>query len=501
MASGSLTAAALRHRPRQAALIIVLAAVVSASASLGPLYARATEQSILRTVLSEAPVAERGVVVTSSTNTPPSPQRLAHVVDEVRSTAYGPAIGGADASVTVRGFAVSGGSKQAAAQLTSREGLCRHVVLVAGSCLDPDGDSGSVLVSQRNADLFHIETGDVLSLTDANNNKVSRTVTVAGIYRAFDANNEFWFGRRANAAIPPPRQDEPTPRVFDAVYTAWPTLQSQKFSTLRTYADLPLRIQAIDLRNLSDVLAARRSIERQARTVQASSVTGLPELVAASNSQRKQTRVVIPALAIQLAVLGVVVLAFVCAAATEARRPEVALARLRGQGSGGAAALLLRELGLVILIGSLVGGAVGWLVAKFASARWLAPGVTLELRWPVLAAVAAAAVAGLARGHRDRCTDACDSRWSRCCGACPPRLGVAGRADRGCPRCCSSGGRGDAADDGAHLLGRHHRRFTESRCAARAGTARRCRRALARPGDRAGLRPRGRAERCARATS
>ena len=77
MASGSLTAAALRHRPRQAALIIVLAAVVSASASLGPLYARATEQSILRTVLSEAPVAERGVVVTSSTNTPPSPQRLA----------------------------------------------------------------------------------------------------------------------------------------------------------------------------------------------------------------------------------------------------------------------------------------------------------------------------------------------------------------------------------------------------------------------------------------
>jgi hypothetical protein len=143
------------------------------------------------------------------------------------------------------------------------------------------------------------------------------------------------------------------------------------------------------------VLAARRSIERQARTVQASSVTGLPELVAASNSQRKQTRVVIPALAIQLAVLGVVVLAFVCAAATEARRPEVALARLRGQRSGGAAALLLRELGLVILIGSLAGGAVGWQVAKFASARWLAPGVTLELRWPVLAAVAAAAVAGL----------------------------------------------------------------------------------------------------------
>src|SRR4029079_16527488 len=135
-------------------------------------------------------VADRGVAVTSSTNTPPSPQRLADVVDEARSTAYGPAIGGADASVAVRGFAVSGGSSQAAAQLTSREGLCQHVVLVAGSCLDQAGKPSSVLVSQRNADLFHIETGDALSLTDANNDKVGLTVTVAGIYRAFDANNE-----------------------------------------------------------------------------------------------------------------------------------------------------------------------------------------------------------------------------------------------------------------------------------------------------------------------
>src|SRR4051812_43767179 len=194
MASGSLTAAALRHRPRQAALIIVLAAVVSASASLGPLSAGATEQSILRTVLREAPAAERGIVVTSSTNTPPSPQRLAHVVDEVRSAAYGPAVGGGDTSVTVSGFAVSGGSKEAAAQLTTRDGLCQHVVIVAGRCIDPVGSPGSVLVSQRNADLFDIKTGDELSLTDANNDKVSIPATVAGIYRGFDANNEFWFG-------------------------------------------------------------------------------------------------------------------------------------------------------------------------------------------------------------------------------------------------------------------------------------------------------------------
>ena len=37
MAAGSLTAAALRHRPRQALLVAILAAVVSASAMANPL--------------------------------------------------------------------------------------------------------------------------------------------------------------------------------------------------------------------------------------------------------------------------------------------------------------------------------------------------------------------------------------------------------------------------------------------------------------------------------
>jgi hypothetical protein len=68
---------------------------------------------------------------------------------------------------------------------------------------------------------------------------------------------------------------------------------------------------------------------------------------------------------------------------------------LRGQRSGGAAGLLLRELGLLVVVGAAVGGAAGWLVAKFATARWLASGVELELRWPVLAAVATAAIAGV----------------------------------------------------------------------------------------------------------
>ena len=51
MAAGSVTVAALRHRPRQAVLVVVLAAVVTGAAALGPLYARAVEQSVVRNVV------------------------------------------------------------------------------------------------------------------------------------------------------------------------------------------------------------------------------------------------------------------------------------------------------------------------------------------------------------------------------------------------------------------------------------------------------------------
>ena len=58
MAGGSVTVAALRHRPRQAAPgRPALGRRDSASAALGPLYARAVEQSVLKNVLADAPVS------------------------------------------------------------------------------------------------------------------------------------------------------------------------------------------------------------------------------------------------------------------------------------------------------------------------------------------------------------------------------------------------------------------------------------------------------------
>lgn len=392
MPARSMTTAALRHRPGQALLVVVLAAVVSASAALGPLYSRAVEQSIVRTVLSDAPAPDRGVVVAATGKKPPSPDRLASVVSVGKPSELGRPIGGSDVPVTVRTSA--GARPQGTARLTSRDGLCGHLRLASGSCPAEAGPPGLV-VSQRNAASLGLRVGDPVQMGDGAVPATVLRATVVGIYQPFDASGDYWFQRSAAGEIPAVRSPEAALPVLDTFFTTWQAIDSTAWSERRVHVDLPLTLDRVDLAALPDLARAGRVVDAQARTAGAAASSGLPALVASTAAQRRQTRTVVPLLAVQLALLGVVVLGFVCAAATEARRPEVALARLRGLRYAGTAGLLLRELGTLVVTGSLVGGVLGWAVARLALDRWLAPGVHLELRPPVLLAVAGAAAVGV----------------------------------------------------------------------------------------------------------
>ena len=91
----------------------------------------------------------------------------------------------------------------------------------------------------------------------------------------------------------------------------------------------------------------------------ATDIPPLSEQVATGSEQGRTTVVV---LVVQLLVLVAVVLWMVLVAATDDRRPEVALARLRGRGRRGAAAYLLSELLPLTLVGVAVGIPVAPLV-------------------------------------------------------------------------------------------------------------------------------------------
>ena len=103
MAAGSVTVAALRHRPRQAVLVVVLAAVVTAAAALGPLYARAVEQSVLRNVVDRR--HHRPAAPWSSPTGPTRPRRRSSWRRTLRGAVppqFGAPIGGAEAPVRAR---------------------------------------------------------------------------------------------------------------------------------------------------------------------------------------------------------------------------------------------------------------------------------------------------------------------------------------------------------------------------------------------------------------
>ena len=408
MAGGSVTVAALRHRPRQAVLVVLLAAVVSASAALGPLYARAVEQSVLKNVLAEAPVAGSSIAVTATGAAPPSPQDLATTVRGRTPAQFLPPIQGADTPVELRAATAGTGADSSApdgppaarGRLVSRQGLCRHLELAEGRCVRGEG---AVLVSRLAAGVTGVGVGDQLWVSaqasgpdDPDAEPPGRAMSVVGVYEPPTPGDPFWSGRSqaGPAAAQPARTGSDVPAVDD-VLTTWPTIASVEWLALRTHLDIPVDVAAVELDRLPGLAGATKRVDAAARTLDGSAVSEIPALLASTASQRDQARTVIPLLAVQLAVLGVVVLAFVCAAATEQRRPEIALARLRGQGTWGAAGLLLRELGLLVLVGVALGAAVGWLVASAATALWLEDGVVLEARFPVALAVVGAAVAGL----------------------------------------------------------------------------------------------------------
>ena len=89
-------------------------------------------------------------------------------------------------------------------------------------------------------------------------------------------------------------------------------------------------------------------------------------------AQTRQAHRTVPLLMAPMAVLTLFVLWLVLAAATEQRRGEVAVARLRGRGPAGAVGLLLIELLPVLLVGVVLGAAAALLGG--ALTRALLPG-------------------------------------------------------------------------------------------------------------------------------
>ncbi|GAB3787938.1 FtsX-like permease family protein [Nocardioides ungokensis] len=403
----------LRYRPFQAIAIATLAALVTACAAFAPLYDRAMRQALtdikiertapavvglqLRAIASDPRITFGSHVRTR----PPEPEAvLAKVPEDMRASYLAPVLGySAEASVPKGELPPTdaGGPTASTGHVIWRDGACDHVDFTEGGCPTSAGD---VAISEADARTFGLRVGESFKVPGIPLNQASATVPsarlhVSGVYR--QQPGDYWFGLSLTglSGIVDPETDL---LQHDLWLTDRATFTDSSVPPLNGQAstvDLPLDRDAV---GVDDVLGLAGGIQRLAGEARHDTGvfvdvhSGLPSIVQDIRDQTGQSRVTVPLLMAQLGLLAVIVLWLVLLAVTEQRRPEVALARLRGRGRRGARGLLLAELLPVALAGVVPGAAVAVLGAWVARTQVLPGHAPFELGLRFVAAVALAVV-------------------------------------------------------------------------------------------------------------
>ncbi len=393
-----------RYRPFQAAVIALLAALITACAAFAPLYDRAMRQALADIVIAQTPPALSGLQVTGTVDAefgfgfhaqspPPEPELvLSKVPPDLRSHYLDPILGYSAVVTKSPGQPADPGSL-----LVWRDGECEHLELVDGACPSRPGD---IVVSEADVDNFGLRTGTTFAVPGVPGNgrhprPTSVDLTVTGVYRQVPS--DYWFGLqltgRSGTADPIP----PNHLQADVWLTSRKTFASRDLPPLpqeTSTVALPLDQDAV---GVDDLLAMGDTIDElaaQPNTLSGATLTylsGMSDLAENVREQTSQSRVTVPLLMAQLGLLAVVVLWLVLLAVTEQRRPEVALARLRGRGRRGARGLLVGELLPVALAGVVPGVLLALLGTWFARTAVLPGNAPFELRLPLLYAVLIAA--------------------------------------------------------------------------------------------------------------
>ena len=395
--------AALRYRRAQTVVVVVLSALVTTCLVLAPLYTRALEQAMVRTMLSDAPAEQTGLRLSSTSQTEPAvaltPDALEQLPPETIRGYFGPPV--ASTAIDVRRMPAAG---QPGGRLLARDGMCEHVRFAEGRC--PSAQS-EIAVSSEQVKAYATAVGATLEVVEFDGAVSSlesaprTTLRIVGVYEPTD--DPYWFGDRLTG---PAAQK----LGFDTMLTPLDTLTGSVTSPegrptswfQPVYGlDFPLvgdRVGVDEIGSLGTTISGLAEypmgVERAA-THASETVTvrsGLPAMADEARVGSEQAAVTVPLLMAQMGLLLVCVLWLVLVSAADQRRGEVAVARLRGRGSRGARRLLLGETLPPVVVGAPLGALLAVGLCTVARRTVLTSDPPFEV--PVAAVVAL--VAGLA---------------------------------------------------------------------------------------------------------
>lgn len=408
--------AAWGHRRAQSLALVALSALITACTAFAPTYDRAMQQALVDTLLAHATPADAAVVLVSESSQYPGgsvdsrdPRELEGLLPGEVTAHTGPAVLGRTAIVTPEA-----GDNPPTGVLMWRDGQCDHVRVLDGACPDAPGE---IMVSQDDVDNFDLHPGAVREVGNAVDDSTVR-LEVVGTYAPDDegdgagdgaGDGGWWQGERTVGVSAVVGGLDPS-----ASHDAWLTVEqtfvdAPQLTSETSQAGAPVLVASADVDEVLEladgVRALTAGLYQRREDVQLRS--GIIDLTDTLGEQVAHAHRTVPLLLAPLAVLSVFVLWLVLSAATSERRGEVAVARLRGRGPAGAAALLLLELLPALLIGvvpgallALVGGAVA---RRLLPGTWpleVAPGLATAVLLAV-AAIVLTTVAAAARTARE----------------------------------------------------------------------------------------------------
>ncbi len=384
---------ALRYRRSQAFVLAGISLLIGTCAVFAPWFARAVEQTVTTETLANQPIIAAWQLVaapppsSSGAAKPRPPEDLAQLIPADLTPLLSPPVYGQ----TVELGWERRGQSAIKGTLIWRDGYCEQLVLVTGRC---PAKANEVIVSAVDHDAFGASVGEVLAAKSSSYSGRGR-LTVVGIYRPIDNAALYWFGHGPTGHSRPERLTAPA--ESDDLLTDRATFDTGAWghqSTLDT-RPLPGVARADDLDRLAqattdfEVTAAEQGVTAQNHS-------GLAGLVDTIQAERRQATTIIPLVMVQVAVFAVVVLALALAAVVDQRRPELAVARLRGASALQAWRSLTVELGTAVAAGLLAGVAVGFGLLLLVRTTWLNDASPLELPWAVPVALLVAVCVGLA---------------------------------------------------------------------------------------------------------
>ncbi|WP_163509478.1 FtsX-like permease family protein [Fodinicola acaciae] len=373
--------------------VLVVAVIAMTAAVVGPAYARAAEQSLLVTALRAISPAVVGMRVSQTSYADDSGLASALRDAKLADPLLDRPVTGVESPARFDGathetFATYG---------LSRTDVCAHIRMVAGTCKI---DGNSALLSKRTADRAKVRLGDTITLQARPSSVRQSQGVVAGIYQPLAANERYWLGQ-PYFQFQPVTLDPQNAADSNLVQGVDPVIGGTGFVAQlpgrpKAYADVALRADDVRLDDV-DRLTALYSQAASALTGEGFAVEQrLTTAIEPVTADRQLVALSIPLVAAELVLIAWFILILVVSDATEARGPEIALARLRGYRSRSTTVFGLGESLLLVVVAAPIGLGLGLLVTELIGRLLLAPGVHVELRLPVLLIALLALGGGLA---------------------------------------------------------------------------------------------------------